>query len=1429
MITDDSAQYHQWYNDINTVKKMMLENVGTLCPTCCTPFDKGKHRKLIDTCGHELCYMCINSDHCPLCVYHAQAQSQHRLTQDNGIPRPRLKTNGHFTAYMQTRERVSPERPLPGANLPPKVKPPVPERTVSGYSPRISRASRNHRQMKWPNPLLSDNQAALSDDELHTNSKISSRDHDLYTRLGLLLGDRMPLSGQKPSMGSHNLEESYASISSLTSSEANTTNTSPLSTLTDSSDIDPLSCSGGLRTNSRDQSSDSVMSLMSTSTGHSSCSSPIGMQFQRHAPARTSDSFVQFAKRNLNRRQMHHKSDESALNFSALGRKSSTAKLLNKTLKPLYFEVPQAEPDPLFLGRQWLFKEIEQDLITDSKGKRAIVITGGPGSGKTAIVSQLIEYSSFRVKKEDAIYHDIQSLDGSDYNMSNSSSSDSGLYQSISTLHHSGARSLGNRVVAYHLCQTDNNITCLVPEFVHSIAAHLCRAPQLAAYRDLVARDQRLQDLLSMPSCIADVNAAFRLGILEPLSNLRSKNKIPNTTCLLVIDGLNEAEYHRPDYGDSIASFLIRHFEAFPPWLKLFVTIRTSYGEIVKKLPSHYISLDKGSSSENIQKDLCTYIMHRINTSSSIRANITVNNSKVEGSSTSKFASHLANLSKGCILYIRLTLDLIEKGHLVVKSSSYRVLPVSLSEVYTLSFNLKFTTIKSYERVSAILQICLASLYPLTLQELFNTLNAKCVSNGISWEEFMIRMDVLTTCHFLVTRQDGTVMFVHPSMREWLCKREENESQKFLCDPRLGSAAIAFRISRSSQPKSQDDCIELGHHVLRAHIYKTTPKEYLHGCLPRDLQAYWINLGTNCIESSLGSLRNIYSPNVLVSRLLLLAGASPNYLVPTLDNMPILAVAAQHGFLGMVSLLLEFGAKVNTVSNSGVGALTLACQRGFLDIVTLLVANGAKVNQLDDEGKCPAVHAASKGHLDVLMYLFQCEWPSEPGCGPTLIQAAQCSLVAAAFNGHHNVCEYLLDMPDVRVSELDSLTGHSPLTAASTAGHIQCCNVLLRRGASVTAINRQKDSPLLCAAAEGHWEVVEKLLMHGASLEQADSSGRTPLMLAAMSGRPVLELLLSKGASVDMKDKEGLTALSWACLKGHLQAVQCLLSHGSDPNSTDDSGRTPLDFAAFHGDPEIVQLLMDSGALCEHVDVTGMRPLDRAIACKNAGAVAKFLHKGSKISNQTWTMAQGNSEIIILLLNKLLGDATQLCKKGQLRESQHRYLYALKKFPAENTVGLDRRFHQLKYQLLLGLSRCRRKLNEPKLAIEAAEQAIAMKPNSFEGYYARGRAREALGLHENALTDIMEALRVAPQNQELRSVLMRLKEQISGSEKDSYCDNSRKESSYGFSGPDLPTMGNFGSTETLDQLCNMTLNIAEDLNHLLQKDRMQDSGCESIH
>lgn len=45
---------------------------------------------------------------------------------------------------------------------------------------------------------------------------------------------------------------------------------------------------------------------------------------------------------------------------------------------------------------------------------------------------------------------------------------------------------------------------------------------------------------------------------------------------IILIDGLNEAEFHKPDYGDTIVSFLCKTIERFPPWLKLVVTVRTS-------------------------------------------------------------------------------------------------------------------------------------------------------------------------------------------------------------------------------------------------------------------------------------------------------------------------------------------------------------------------------------------------------------------------------------------------------------------------------------------------------------------------------------------------------------------------------------------------------------------------------------------------------------------------------------------------------------------------------------------------------------------------------------------------------------------------------------------------------------------------------------
>lgn len=54
------------------------------------------------------------------------------------------------------------------------------------------------------------------------------------------------------------------------------------------------------------------------------------------------------------------------------------------------------------------------------------------------------------------------------------------------------------------------------------------------------------------------------------------ERKIPEEDHIILIDGLNEAEFHKPDYGDTIASFITKIIPKFPSWLKLVVTVRVN-------------------------------------------------------------------------------------------------------------------------------------------------------------------------------------------------------------------------------------------------------------------------------------------------------------------------------------------------------------------------------------------------------------------------------------------------------------------------------------------------------------------------------------------------------------------------------------------------------------------------------------------------------------------------------------------------------------------------------------------------------------------------------------------------------------------------------------------------------------------------------------
>ena len=61
--------------------------------------------------------------------------------------------------------------------------------------------------------------------------------------------------------------------------------------------------------------------------------------------------------------------------------------------------------------------------------------------------------------------------------------------------------------------------------------------------------------------------------------------------------------------------------------------------------------------------------------------------------------------------------------------------------------------------------------------------------------------------------------------------------------------------------------------------------------------------------------------------------------------------------------------------------------------------------------------------------------------------------------------------------------------------------------------------------------------------------------------------------------------------------------------------------------------------------------------------------------------------------------------------------------------------------------------------MELASAAMELDPLCFEAFYARARAKRENKQYQSAVVDIMEALKLAPNNTELKRLLVRVKEE----------------------------------------------------------------------
>src|SRR5262249_59995473 len=134
----------------------------------------------------------------------------------------------------------------------------------------------------------------------------------------------------------------------------------------------------------------------------------------------------------------------------------------------------------------------------------------------------------------------------------------------------------------------------------------------------------------------------------------------------------------------------------------------------------------------------------------------------------------------------------------------------------------------------------------------------------------------------------------------------------------------------------------------------------------------------------------------------------------------------------------------------------------------------------------------------------------------------------------------------------------TPLMSAAYYGNLSIVELLLERGASVKAVNKEGGTALHYAARGGRsLEVVATLVRSGAPVNAQDQTGWTALMMG-LENREITELLLTHGADVKLRTKGGETALQYAAGQTRERLGEPLLPPGTGVTSAKKAGQRPL-------------------------------------------------------------------------------------------------------------------------------------------------------------------------------------------------------------------------------------------------------------------------------
>ncbi|EGD77528.1 hypothetical protein PTSG_08626 [Salpingoeca rosetta] len=287
--------------------------------------------------------------------------------------------------------------------------------------------------------------------------------------------------------------------------------------------------------------------------------------------------------------------------------------------------------------------------------------------------------------------------------------------------------------------------------------------------------------------------------------------------------------------------------------------------------------------------------------------------------------------------------------------------------------------------------------------------------------------------------------------------------------------------------------------------------------------------------------------------------------------------------------------------------LALAASHGHVDTVNLLLDLGANPMMKDKVGKTPLHLAVEGDHYDVTKVLIdRCRAVS---ARPSVNPLAE-STEDGDEEGDDDESDTLSLGGTTALLEAADKYDTRPLHIACALGHKSIARLLVDSGCQLDVVDDSDQTPLHLAVKNGRYQIVKLLLLKKVQLvADEDDKAQTPLHLAAQCGfHQIMELLIANGANLNAADDFHQTPLAEAAAAGHLKCVTVMLENDAHIDPRDKFGSTPLHVAAKAGHAKIVQLLLSRGANIAHQDKKGNTCLDVAAINKRVDVAKTILN-----------------------------------------------------------------------------------------------------------------------------------------------------------------------------------------------------------------------------